>query len=78
MHKFSHIRQVVPMWPLGRTHCCHLANTIVPSVYGGDVPYVKLLRPLGILGNAHLDSCTDSRALRSEYCIVGITHNTAI
>ena len=27
----------------GRTHCRHLANTIEPSVYGGDAPYVKLL-----------------------------------
>ena len=23
-----------------RTHCCHLANTTEPSVYGCDVPYV--------------------------------------
>jgi len=27
---------------------------------------------------AHLDSRTDSRALRVEYCIVGIPHNTTI
>jgi len=26
----------------------------------------------------HLDSRTDSQALRAEYCIVGIPHNTAI
>jgi len=28
--------------------------------------------------HAHLESRTDSRALRAEYCIVGIAHNTAI
>jgi len=28
--------------------------------------------------DAHLDSGTDSQALRAEYCIVGIPHNTAI
>ena len=32
-----------PMCPHGRTHCHHLANTIEPSVYGGDAPCVKLL-----------------------------------
>ena len=26
----------------------------------------------------HIDSRTDSQALRAEYCIVGIPHNTAI
>jgi len=30
----------------GRTHCRHVANTIEPSVNGGDAPYVKLLSPL--------------------------------
>ena len=39
---------------------------------------VKLLWPLVIFEHAHLDSRTDSRALRAEYCIVGIPHNTAI
>jgi len=43
-----------------------------------DAPDVKLLWPLGIFGHAHLDSRTDSLALRAEYCIVGIPHNTAI
>jgi len=33
---------------------------------------------LVIFGYVHLDSRTDSRALRTEYCIVGIPHNTAI
>jgi len=28
--------------------------------------------------HAHLDSRTDSQALRAEYCIVGIPHDTAI
>jgi len=47
---------------------------------GGYAPYryVKLLWPLVIFGHAHLDSRTDSRVLRAEYCIVGIPHNTAI
>jgi len=34
--------------------------------------------PHVIFGHAHLDSGTDSQALRAEYCIVGIPHNTAI
>ena len=40
-HKFNRICQVAPMCNY-RTHCRHLANTIEPSVYGGDAPYVKL------------------------------------
>jgi len=36
------------------------------------------LTTLVIFGHAHLDSRTDSRALRAEYCIMGIPHNTAI
>jgi len=48
------------------------------SVYVGDAPYVKLLWPLVIFGQAHLDSPTNSRAIRAEYCIVGIPHSTAI
>jgi len=35
-HKFNHIRQMVPMCPHERAHCCHLANMIEPSVCGGD------------------------------------------
>ena len=66
MHKFSRIRQVAP---------CAL---IEPSVYSGDPPYVKLVSLLVIFGHAHLDSHTDGRTLRAEYCIVGIAHNTAI
>jgi len=65
MHKFNRIRQVAPM-------------LIETSVYGGDPSYVKLLSLLVIFGHAHLDSRTDCRALRSEYCIVCIPHNTAI
>ena len=38
----------------------------------------KLLGPLVIIGHAHLDSSTDSQALRAEYCVVGIPHNTTI
>jgi len=41
-------------------------------------PYIKLLSPLVIFGHADLDSRTDSQALRAEYYIVGIPHNTAI
>ena len=29
-------------------------------------------------GDSVLDDTTDSQALRAEYCIVGIPHNTAI
>jgi len=35
-HKFNHIRQVAPMCPHGRAQWRHLANTIEPSVCGGD------------------------------------------
>jgi len=54
----------------GTTRYRHLSNNIEPSVYGSDAPYVKLLRPLVIFGHVHLDSRTDSRSLRAEYCIV--------
>jgi len=45
MRNFNRIHQVVPICPHGRTHCrhLHLANTIEPSAFGGDAPYVKLL-----------------------------------
>jgi len=69
---------VAPMCPHGKTRCRHLSNNIEPSVYGGDAPYVKLLWSHVIVGHAHWDSGTDSQALRVEYCIVGISHNTAI
>jgi len=78
MHKFNRIRQVAPMCPRGRTQCRHLANTIEPSVYGGGSAHVKLLWLIVIFGHAHLDSRTDSRALRAEYYIVGILRNTPI
>jgi len=42
-HKFNRIRQVAPMCFHGRAHWRHLANTIEPSVCGGDAAYVKLL-----------------------------------
>jgi len=35
-HKFNRIHRVAPMYPHGRTHCRHLANTIEPSVCSGD------------------------------------------
>jgi len=55
-----------------RVHCRK------PSKYDWTIRYVKLLWPLVIFGHAHLDSRTDSRALRAKYCIVGISHNTDI
>jgi len=58
--------------------CRHLSNNIEPSVYGSDAPYGKLLWPLVIFEHAHLHRRTDSQAFRTEYCIVGIPHNTAI
>jgi len=45
-HKFSLIRQLAPMCPHGRAYWHNLANTIEPSVCGGDAVlglYVKLL-----------------------------------
>jgi len=74
MHTFNRIRQVASVCPYGRTRCRHLSNNIEPSVYGNEAPYVKLLWPLLIFGHAHLDSCTDSQALRAEYCNCG--HST--
>jgi len=59
-------------------HIAALTNTIEPSVYCGDAPYAKLLGPLVIFGQAHLDNRSDSRALRAEYCIMGIPHNTTV
>jgi len=35
-HKFNRIHQVTPMYPHGRPHWRHLANTIEPSICGGD------------------------------------------
>ena len=35
-HKFNRIRQVARMCPHARAHWCDLANTIEPSVCGGD------------------------------------------
>jgi len=78
MHSFNRVCQVAPVCPHGRIRCRHLSNNIGPSIYGGDAPYVKLLRPHVIFGHAHLDIGTDSQALRAEYCIVGIPRNTAI
>jgi len=66
------------MCPHERTCCRHLLNNIEPPVYGCDEPYDKLLWPLVIFEHAHLGSRTDSRSLRTEYCIVGIPHNTAV
>jgi len=71
---FAMWRQCVLMGRL----CRHLSNNNEPSVYGGDARNVKLLWPHLIFENAHLVSGTDSLALRAEYCIVGIPHNTAI
>jgi len=41
-HKFSRIHQVAPMCPHGRAHWCHLANTIKPSVCGGDAALCQI------------------------------------
>jgi len=34
--EFNHIRQVTPVYPHGREHWCHLANTIEPCVCDAD------------------------------------------
>ena len=62
----------------GHIAAAHLANTIAPSVYGSNAPYIKLRGLLVIFGHAHLDSRTDSLVLQAEYCIVGIPHNIVI
>jgi len=56
-----------------RTHCCHLANTTEPSVYGCDVPYVtfdhlSLDTPTQTVAQIYLCDCRP--ALRAQYCIV--------
>jgi len=35
-HKFNRIRHMAPICPHGRAHWRHLANTIEPSICGGD------------------------------------------
>ena len=61
-------------------NCRHLANTIELSVCGVDAPYgmSNYFDRLLSLASLLRDSRTDSRALRAEYCIMGIPHNTAI
>jgi len=41
-HKFNRIRQVAPMCRHGRAHWRHLANTIEPSVCGGDAALCQI------------------------------------
>jgi len=43
-HKFNRIRnrQVAPMCPRGKAHWRHLANTIEPTVYGGDAALCQI------------------------------------
>jgi len=41
-------------------------------------PFVLIKLDIINFRHAHLVSRTDSGALRAEYCIVGIAHNTAI
>ena len=68
-----------PMCPHGRKHCRHLANTIEPSVYGGKAPYVKLIGPPCYLCTRPLiESRTDNRAIRAEYCIVCLPYMNTI
>jgi len=43
-------------WSWQGAHCYHLLNYIERSVYSGDVPNVKLLSPLVILGRPHRQS----------------------
>ena len=40
--------------------------------------FVSVKLDIIIFDQAHLHSRTDSRAVRTEYCIVDIPHNTAI
>ena len=44
-HKFSHIRQVVPMCPYGRAHWCRMNRPFAVAM----LSYVKLLWPLVII-----------------------------
>ena len=41
-HKFHRIRKVAPMCSHGMAHLRHLANTIEPSVCGGDAALCKI------------------------------------
>ena len=41
-HKFSHVHQVVPMYPHGRAHWCHLVNTIAPFICYDDAALCQI------------------------------------
>jgi len=74
IHKFNGIRQVAPVSLIEG----HVDATWRIRLNHPFTVAMQLLRPLVIFGHAHLDSRTDSRALRPEYCLVDIPHNTAI
>ena len=61
----------------GHIAVSHLSNYIEPSVYSGVRLMSNYFHQLLSL-DAHIDSRTDSQALRADYCIVFIQHNTAI
>ena len=57
-HKFSLIRQMAPMCPHGRAHWRHLANTVEPSVCGGDVVLCQItLTTCFLFSVARVTSC---------------------
>ena len=62
----------MPSWEDTLPSCRHLLNNIEPSVL------CQITFTTVIFEHAHLDNRTESRALRAEYSIVGIPHNTAI
>jgi len=62
-HSFNRIRHVAPMCHHGRAHWRHLANTIKPSVCGGDI---KLLRPLVVIVT---DNSSDPGAAIGPVCL---------
>jgi len=45
-HKFNHIHQVASMCPHGRAHRRNLANTIEPSICGGDAALCQITCPV--------------------------------
>ena len=54
---------------------CAAAGTPILAL---SMVYISMVWPLLIFGNTHFDSRTDSQVHGAEYCIVGISHNTAI
>ena len=62
--RFNRIRQVAPMCPHRRAHCCYLANTIELSVCGCDAALCQIFDYLSLL----LDRIARTTYVDVVYC----------